>query len=96
LLSNQTVLTKTELDKSMENIELTLKFCPPSYCDNTMMITVLPLKLAELEFAQKNFLRAQQLLDIVERNAQQSTNATNNTWLQQVRSIQENIRLQHH
>ena len=96
LLSNQTVLTKTELDKSLENIELTLKFCPPSYCDNTMMITVLPLKLAELEFDQQNFPRAQQLLDIVERYAQQSNNENNNSWLQQVRSLQEKHRLQHH
>lgn len=96
LLSNQISLAKTELDKSLENIELTLKFCPPSYCDNNLLITVLPIKMAELEFSQQNPQRGQQMLEIVKRYAQQSNNSASNTWLQQAEELQQKYRLQQH
>ncbi len=96
LLSNQTALAKTELDKSLENIELTLKFCPPSYCDNNLLITVLPIKMAELEFSQQNPQRGQQMLEIVKRYAQQSNHSASNTWLQQAEELQQKHRLQQH
>ncbi len=96
LLSNHISLAKTELDKLLENIELTLKFCPPSYCDNNLLITVLPIKMAELEFSQQKPQRGQQMLEIVKRYAQQSNNSASNTWLQQAEELQQKYRLQQH
>lgn len=79
---------QTELTQSLQNIELTLKFCPPSYCDNNLLVNVLPLKLAELAFTQHLDANAIQLLDVVKHYAKRSNDTQSNTWLQQAAALQ--------
>ncbi len=88
LLSGNTALVQSELTESLQNIELTLKFCPPSYCDNNLLVTALPLKLAALEFSQHHDTKGFQLLELVKHYAKRSNNTPSNIWLQQAAALQ--------
>ncbi|MDZ7901947.1 MAG: hypothetical protein U5L01_05125 [Rheinheimera sp.] len=89
LLNGQDARAKQQLNQALTNVELRLKLCPPTYCANNMLITVLPLKLAQIELAEKNIAAARPMLRLVEDYAVKSNNSQSNIWLQQVRALKQ-------
>lgn len=89
LLNGQDARAKQQLNQALANVELRLKLCPPTYCANNMLITVLPLKLAQIELAEKNIAAARPMLRLVEDYAVKSNNSQSNIWLQQVRALKQ-------
>ncbi len=89
LLNGHDASVKPQLNQALANVESQLKRCPPTYCANTLLITVLPLKLAQLELAENNLAAARPLLQLVEDYAVKSNNSQSNSWLQQVRFLKQ-------
>jgi serine/threonine protein kinase len=87
LLSGQNLRVQQQLERDLENVEFRLKLCPPTYCSNTMLITVLPLKLAKIKLSENNIAAARPLLALVQNYAIKSNNALSNTWLKQVQEL---------
>lgn len=87
LLSGQNLLVQQQLEQALKNVEFRLKLCPPTYCSNTRLITVLPLKLAQIKLSENNIAAARPLLALVQKYAIRTNNALSNIWLKQVQEL---------
>lgn len=94
LLFNKDDYARTALKKALSDTEFEAKMCPPTYCFNTVKLTVLPLKLAKIELQNNQMDTARFWLDFVESSAQKSNNSRTNIWLQQTKDLRTHYFIQ--